>query len=81
MLKRLPIALPQVEVNNTSENLLNKIRQIVFSLYYSKEITKKKYQQHNKFNTDIMQKGCNIHKYQNSKILILIVYYLVFQIK
>ena len=33
MLKRLPIALPQVKVDNTSENLLNKIRQIVFSLY------------------------------------------------
>ena len=41
MLKRLPIALPQVKVGNNSENLLNEIRQIIYSLYQSKEITKK----------------------------------------
>ena len=33
MLQRLPIALAQVKVGNNSENLLNKIRQIVYSLY------------------------------------------------
>ena len=43
MLKRLPIALTQVKEGNNSENLLNKIRQIVYSLYRSKEITKKVY--------------------------------------
>ena len=41
MLKRLPIALAQVKVDNDSESLLNEIRQIVYSLYRSKEITKK----------------------------------------
>ena len=43
MLKRLPIALTQVKAGNNSESLLNEIRQIVFSLYRSKEITKKLY--------------------------------------
>ena len=42
MLKRLPIALAQVKAGNNSESLLNEIRQIVYSLYRSKEITKKK---------------------------------------
>ena len=43
MLKRLPIALAQVKAANNSESLLNEIRQIVYSLYRSKEITKKVY--------------------------------------
>ena len=43
MLQRLPIALAQVKARNNSENLLNKIRQTVYSLYQSKEITKKVY--------------------------------------
>ena len=43
MLIRLPIALAQVKAGNNSESLLNKIRQIVYSLYRSKEITKKVY--------------------------------------
>ena len=41
MLQRLPIALAQVKTGNNSENVLNEIRQIVYSLYQSKEITKK----------------------------------------
>ena len=36
MLQRLPIALAQVKASKTSENLLNKIRQIIFSLYRAK---------------------------------------------
>ena len=43
MLQRLPIARAQVKAGNNSENLLNKIRQIIYSLYQSKEITKKVY--------------------------------------
>ena len=43
ILKRLPIALAQVKAGNNSESLLNEIRQIVYSLYQSKEITKKVY--------------------------------------
>ena len=42
-LKRLPIALAQVKAGNNSESLLNEKRQIVYSLYQSKEITKKVY--------------------------------------
>ena len=42
MLKRLPIGLAQIKEGN-SESLLNEIRQIVYSLYRSKEITKKVY--------------------------------------
>ena len=43
MLKRLRIALAQIKAGNNSESLLNEIRQIVYSLYRSKEITKKVY--------------------------------------
>ena len=43
MFKRLPIALAQIKAGNNSESLLNEIRQIVYSLYRSKEITKKVY--------------------------------------
>ena len=43
MLQRLPIALTQIKSGNNSESLLNKIRQIVYSSYQSKEITKKIY--------------------------------------
>ena len=41
ILQRLPIALAQVKAGYNSENLLNEIRQIIYSLYQSKEITKK----------------------------------------
>ena len=43
MIQRLPIALAQVKAGKNSENLLNEIREIVYSLYQSKEITKKVY--------------------------------------
>ena len=43
ILQRLPIALVQVKARNNSESLLNEIRQIVYFLYYSKQITKKAY--------------------------------------
>ena len=43
MLQRLPIALAQVKAGNNSENLLNEIRQIIYSLHQSKEIAKKVY--------------------------------------
>ena len=43
MLQRLPIDLAQAKVVNTSENLLDEIRQIIYSLYREKEITKKVY--------------------------------------
>ena len=43
MLQRLPIDLAQAKAINTSENLLDEIRQIIYSLYREKEITKKVY--------------------------------------
>ena len=41
LLQKLPIALAQVKAGNNSESILNEIRQIVYSLYQSKEIAKK----------------------------------------
>ena len=43
MPQMLPIALTQVKAGNTSENLLSEIRQIIYSLYRAKEITKRVY--------------------------------------
>ena len=43
MPQRLPIALAQVKAGNNPQNLLNEIRQIVYLLYQSREITKKIY--------------------------------------
>ena len=40
VLQRLPIALAQIKAGNNSESLLNEIRQIVYSLYQSREIIK-----------------------------------------
>ena len=42
MLQWLPVALAQVKASNNSQSLLNKIRQIVYSLYQSKTNKKKK---------------------------------------
>ena len=39
----LPIALAEVKAGNNSQNLLKEIRQIAYSLYQSKQITKKVY--------------------------------------
>ena len=39
MPQRLPIALAQEKGGNTSGNLLNEIRQIIYSLYQEKEVT------------------------------------------
>ena len=43
MFQRLPIALAQVKAGNTSENLLNEIIQIIYSLHREREVTKKVY--------------------------------------
>ena len=43
MLQRLPIALAQVKAGNNSESSLNEVREIVYSLYQSKQVTKKVY--------------------------------------
>ena len=41
MIQRLPEILVQVKGSKTSENLLNEISKIIYSLYRTKEITKK----------------------------------------
>ena len=41
MLQRLPIAFAQIKAGNISETLPDNIRQIICSLYRTKEITKK----------------------------------------
>ena len=43
MLQRLPIALAQVKAGEKIQNLLKEIRLIVYSLYQSRQITKKVY--------------------------------------
>ena len=43
MLQKLSIALAQVKAGNNSQSLLNEIRQFFYSLYQSKQITKKVY--------------------------------------
>ena len=40
MLSRLPIALAQLKAGNNSEKLRNEIRQLLYSLYCSKNMTK-----------------------------------------
>ena len=43
MLSRLPISLAQLKAGNSSEKLKNKIRQLLYSLYRSKKLTKNIY--------------------------------------
>ena len=43
IIQRLPVLLSEIFAGNNLESLLNEIRQIVCSLYQSKEITKKVY--------------------------------------
>ena len=43
MLRRLPISLAQLKAENNSEKLKNEIRQLLYSLYRSKKLTKQLY--------------------------------------
>ena len=43
MLSRLPISLALLKAGNNSEKLKNEIRQLLYSLYRSKELTKDLY--------------------------------------
>ena len=40
MLSRLPITLAQLKAGNNSQKLINEIRQLLYSLYGSKKLTK-----------------------------------------
>ena len=69
MLQILPIALAQVKAGNTFENLLNEIRQILYSLYWAKAITKRVF--NNIMNSIKLQKRRDtiIMNSENDKIL------------
>ena len=43
ILSRLPISLAQLKAGNNSEKLKNEIRQLLYSLYRSKNLTKQLY--------------------------------------
>ena len=45
MLGRLPITLAQSKAGNNSQKLINEIRQLLYSLYRSKKLTKSIYNQ------------------------------------
>ena len=61
MLQRLPMALAEIKEGNYSESLLNEIRQIVYSLYRSKEITKKVYNSKIK-SVNVYKNGYNLYE-------------------
>ena len=63
MLQRLPIALEQVKAGNISENLLNEICQIIYFMYWAKEMTKKSIQKYNEFKKVIKQNECYIYEF------------------
>ena len=66
MFQRLPIALAKVKVGNISENLLNEIRQIKYSLHRPNLITKRIMLQYNEFNTVIIQNGYYLYEFWKS---------------
>ena len=43
MLNRLPMALAQLQAGNNSDKLKNEIKQLLYSLYCSKNMTKQVY--------------------------------------
>ena len=51
MFRRLPLAHALIKAGNTSANLLNEIRQIIYSWYWEKEITKNVYNNMNSIRT------------------------------
>ena len=65
MFQRLPIALAQVKVGNPSQNLLNEIRKIIYSLYWAKKIAKKV---NNKIMNSIKVQYKNNTIFMNSRI-------------
>ena len=58
MLSRLLISLPQLKAGSNSEKLKNEIRQLLYSLYRSKKLSKTIY--NNLINAN---NGNNIHEY------------------
>ena len=67
MLQRLPKALVRVKAGNNSEILLNEIRQIVYSLYQSKQITNTLYNNVIKSNPSNQKMDTIFMNLENSK--------------
>ena len=75
MLQRLPIAYAQVKAGNTSENLINEMRQFIILCIERKNTTHNEFnntmnttyttsiQQHNEFNKVIKRNGCFIYEF------------------
>ena len=63
MFQRLPIALAQLKAAKNSESLLSEKRQIVYSLYQSKQITKKGIQPHTRIYSITCKKGHYIYEF------------------
>ena len=59
MLSRLPISLAQLKAGNNSEKLKNEIRQLLYSLYRSKKLTKNVH----KGLVDIFKHGNNLYEH------------------
>ena len=64
MLSRLPISLAQLQAGNNSEKLKNEIRQLLYSLYRSKNITKQVYNN--------LMKPIWINNNNNNNIIIIV---------
>ena len=65
MLSRLPISLAQLKAGNNSQKCKNEIRQLLYSLYRSKKLSKNIYKHLMK---TIIYNGNNISEHFNSKI-------------
>ena len=59
MLNRLPISLAQLKAGNNSEKLKNEIRQLLYSLYRSKKLTKQIYKS---FDRHYLKHGNNFYE-------------------
>ena len=66
MLQRFSILLAQVQTNNISENMINEIWQIVYSLYWAKTNSKKIIQQLNQVNIGMRTIFLNSENSKNS---------------
>ena len=60
MLSRLPITLSQLKAGNNSQKLINEIRQLLYSLFRSKKLTKTIY---NHLINAIYQNGNNLYEH------------------
>ena len=81
MLQRLPVALAQIKADNTFEELLNEISQIIYSLYRLKENTEKSISQYSEFNKVNAKRILYLWILKIVKDLIVVDYYSILQAK